>query len=339
MKPFGGVLFLATCLLFLQNCSWKSPSRGSPGSLLIVADPSDRAAISGALQNSFGKTVQTPQDEPLFRTIDISIDKLDDYARSPIILLVAALDSDEPSARFVKKMLKGDVLTRALDEHVCIFQRRDPWATSQILLVLIGRNKAELASSAVERLDQIVDTATTFELDRLQNNLFKHGKRNAIHPIPKTEASFSLTLPDGCTLIHSSDTLDIVRFQQQNPPAWITISWRKSRTGESIIADSLLAWRYSVSAIFDREMVCYSDTVGLNYVRFANQPATSIRGLWQSADYGDGGPFRTYAFSDSSIKMDFLIDYALFAPGKEKVPYIWQLDAVVQTFTLQLQKD
>ena len=72
----------------------------------------------------------------------------------------------------------------------------------------------------------------------------------------------------------------------------------------------------------------------------AVHPAIQLTGVWQNdrETRPAGGPFRSYGFYDLNTQRLYLVDMAVFAPGKKKLPYLRQLDVMAQTFKTRERK-
>jgi hypothetical protein len=46
-----------------------------------------------------------------------------------------------------------------------------------------------------------------------------------------------------------------------------------------------------------------------------------------------GGPFFTIAFKDESRRRVYFLDGSVFAPGREKFPFLQQLEVMARTFS------
>jgi len=339
MNRAGHLLLLAGTVLLFQSCTWKSHSRGSAGIVVIVAEPADRAVINTSLKTTFGKTIQTPQDESLFQFTDISFNKLDYYARAPLILMVASLDADEPTARYIHQLFDEEALSAVRNGVTGCFLERDPWAEHQMLMVLVGSDREQLANNASSCLGALADSAAAFEIERLASKMLWQSAQILSYLTPKTGVSYSLSLPSIFEWVAASDTLSLVRYRSRDPLSWVTVYSLDETGADSMTAPSLLELRRKMTTITDKSTVSYAGPDALEHTTLAGRRAERIRGLWQSDDYADGGPFATYSFLDSTTHHRFVLDYALFAPGREKAPFIWQLDASIQTFSLKSAKD
>jgi hypothetical protein len=77
----------------------------------------------------------------------------------------------------------------------------------------------------------------------------------------------------------------------------------------------------------------------LQLVQFRGKETKKLTGIWQNHQHYLGGPFRTYAFADSTQKYIYLIDISITAPGERKKPYLTQLEIMANTFQFVDQKN
>ena len=68
---------------------------------------------------------------------------------------------------------------------------------------------------------------------------------------------------------------------------------------------------------------------------FQGRDAIRIRGLWQNEKYTIGGPFRSIAFVEEKSKRLYLLDYAVYNPGNPKKYSLWELETVLESFSLE----
>jgi hypothetical protein len=65
---------------------------------------------------------------------------------------------------------------------------------------------------------------------------------------------------------------------------------------------------------------------------FLGREAQVTTGLWENNALIKGGPFKSYTFYDPLSKRVFMIDIALHAPEKDKVPYLQRMDVIASSF-------
>jgi hypothetical protein len=326
----------------LSSCSFEPSSLGSGGTLVIVADEVDRPLIRQTLESKFGRIINVPQPEPLFNLVWINADDLEKHARNPIFLLASSLDGAGSTAEFLRKMLNPEVEDGIRSGEFSVFRRYDPWARNQMLLVLAASDRRELAKYAENWCDSLFNWTVEFEYKRLSKELLSHRKRKEITkyidlPSEKTsdeKQGFKIDLQVDYIETINSDSLRCVRFIRHFPDRWITIAWDYLDADSMFTPEIIYQKRKSLGDKFLDPVFTYDDKWQSEKVVFNDKQGFLIRGLWATQDPTGGGPFFCYGFLEPGSKLYYIVDGAVFAPDREKMPYLWQLDVISHTFQI-----
>ncbi len=54
--------------------------------------------------------------------------------------------------------------------------------------------------------------------------------------------------------------------------------------------------------------------------------------LWENEDKVAGGPFKNYTFYDSLSRRIYMIDLAVYAPDRDKLPFVKRMEIIAKTF-------
>ena len=65
---------------------------------------------------------------------------------------------------------------------------------------------------------------------------------------------------------------------------------------------------------------------------FLGRSAQITTGLWENEDRNAGGPFKNYTFYDPLQRRTYMLDIAVYGPGREKVPFLRRMDIIAHTF-------
>ena len=338
MKPIrlisAGLLLLS---LALSGCSPKPLSIGDGGMLVIIADEQDRVLLKPAVERKFGQLIDTPHSEPLFDIIWRDGETFALQTRDPLLLLTAPLDGQGPTADLLRRMLTPDVEAGIKSGRFCVFTRRDPWAIHQLLLVLAGRNKRELAERVDEWIDSLFYWAMDFENKRLKRELLRRHKNNRYNKEFIDGAGFQINLQTDYIAAQNNDSLKFIRFIRQHPTRWIMVAWGEN--DEPITPEFVYKRRKLLGNSFLDPVVTYDDKWSWKETTLNEQPAILIRGIWATQKTTGGGPFFTYCCEAPDDNRYYLVDGAVFAPGQSKMPYLWQLDIMAQTFEYLLPEN
>lgn len=324
---------LVSASILAIGCSVKPLSMRGGGELVVVADPLDRPIMRRAIEERFGQIVATPQPEPLFSIIWVDGSTLAERTRAPLILLVASLDGEGPTAELLGRMLTPEVETGVREGEYVVFTRRDPWARQQMLLILVGRSRAELGERITLWADSLYNWALAFEYERLAHQLLHRGENRAAERQLTGRYGFRLRIQPDYILAQANDSLNFVRLIRHHPERWIMVAWGEMSDSTGLTPGFIYARRKQLAAAFLDPVICYDDHWRWERAGFGGLNAVLIRGLWATESAIGGGPFLSYGIWVSSKNMYYIVDGATLAPGEAKMPYLWQLDALAQTFT------
>ena len=130
-------------------------------------------------------------------------------------------------------------------------------------------------------------------------------------------------------------------LERLDPQRWISVYYEPSEDPYELSKAWMLERRAEISdPYYDGDYVTDKIDLTVREVDFCGFPAIQLTGVWQndSKSRPAGGPFRSYGFYDSNAQRLYLVDIAVFAPGKKKLPYLRQLDVMARTFRTQNQK-
>ena len=132
-----------------------------------------------------------------------------------------------------------------------------------------------------------------------------------------------------------NDSLGFIRFIRHYPERWIMIAWGSVANDTLFTAEFIYHHRKSLGDAFLDPVITYDDRWSWTETMLNNQRAFLIRGLWATKGPTGGGPFFSYGFMVPDTNLYYIIDGAVFAPDRVKMPYLWQLDAMMHTLSTE----
>ena len=189
-----------------------------------------------------------------------------------------------------------------------------------------------LGANAEQLADSLARWAHDFELERITTNLFKRGEQKDLEREIQGEFGFRIRIQHDYIVTQKNDSLAFVRFMRYLPERWFAVVWGALPADGELTPELIYNRRREIGAAFLDPVMSYDDRWTAEPTTLAGRPATLIRGLWATLDPTGGGPFFTYGVAVPEQSRYYLIDGAVFAPGQEKVPVLWQLDAIARTF-------
>ena len=307
---------------------------GKEGSMLIVVDSLDLPVIRSEVNKRFGRTIYTPQPETEFQMSWIDAAELVDYTSAPLVLLAATIDGDGPTSNLLRKMLSPDIMEGVNSGEYVVFKRENPWSRPQMLLIVLGRDQKELGANIAEWSDSLYVWADGFERNRVQNQLFRKGEQRDIEKHISDQYGFKLRVMHDYLIAQENDSLDYIRLIRHYPERWIMVATGELNRDQDFNAQFIYDHRKSIGGSFLDPVLTYDDNWSSEDVSFGGGNAILVRGLWATLSPTGGGPFFCYGFMIPDSDRYYLIDGAVFAPGEEKIHFLWQLEVIAKTFEL-----
>ncbi len=306
--------------------------------LVVVADEFDRPVVRKFVEAKFGRMIGVPQPEPLFEIIWSDGNTVKDHTRNPLLLMTASLNGDGPTTDLVRRMLTPEVKEGVDNGEYEVFKRPDPWARRQMMMIVVGRNQRELGERVDKWIDSLYSWAMEFEYDRLVNNHIRRYKNSLFEHRLGVDSGFRINLQPDYIPSRQNDSLGFIRFIRHYPDRWITIAWSEMKNAEFITPELVYERRKSIGVSFRDPVMTYDDRWIWEETGFDGRRAVLIRGLWATEGPIGGGPFITYGIGIPEKNLYFIVDGAVFSPGTAKMPYLWQLDTILRTFDITVEK-
>lgn len=329
---------LGSLFILLLSCSLKRESIGSHNKIIVVADSTVWAAVEPDLKAALERIIYTPQPEPIFSLLQKNPDELNRITRLPNVLILGDLQEQGEMKKLLDKLLSKESVARIEKNEAFLFQKKNAWALDQILAVMASEDVETLRKNIVEHRDKIFDVFDTFSETQTFRTIFSQLEQKELESKLMDEHGWSVRVPHDYHVAVDSSKLGYVWLRRFSPQRWFSAYWEHVDDPSVLSKEWLLKKRAAfVDEFYDGDYV-YEDTlitVREKVVDFNGRYAIRLDGVWQNDKHVMGGPFRTYGFYNESDGRIYLLDLAVFAPGRQKYPYLRQLDAMAHTFRTQ----
>ncbi len=110
------------------------------------------------------------------------------------------------------------------------------------------------------------------------------------------------------------------------------LTWRTDAAGAT--PESLRSWRESIDEVqYSPPQDILDEGLRFDSVSVGDLAALELRGVWQDrAEFPAAGPFVARAIVCPSQARTYYMDAWVFAPGKDKYPYLRQLEILLDSF-------
>lgn len=283
-----------------------------------------------ALVRSLGREVMTTQWEHAF---DLEYAAPGEFALRrdfKNLLLITALENASVMGPLVRQVVGDRVYDEFANGERPYAVYSDVYAAGQTVLVIAAPDRRTLAENTRTYADALYDTLETRVRKGLERSLYIRGEHDDLTGYLERTRSWTIRVPRDYTA-EEDRTRDLLIVHTESPERWLFVQTHPMRR-EDFTPANVLAFRRSQRRVYQDEEVREED-LRLTTTSFGPHHAIQIRGRWQSTEYVVGGPFVLYAIHDDDTL--YVVDYLVFLPSLEKLPYLRQLDAIAHTFRLR----
>ncbi|MBN1825896.1 MAG: DUF4837 family protein [Candidatus Eisenbacteria bacterium] len=319
-------------LLLLSGCEGLLPAVGSYAEIYVVTEREPSEEILRPLRRELEVEFETVQMETLFQIIPLTSSGFKEIDTRKNFLLLVDLSGDENLLREARRLIGGEEVNRIRRSGGAALRFvENAWARQQAHAILFSPSRERLPFVVEQYGSRIRDGFLQLNRKRILEYLLFRGEKRTLERKLFDAFGWWIRIPAPFTPDVSLLGERFFSMKMDRPGRMLFVSWRDGveslPTEEELIAlrDSL-TWKH-----YDEDFA-EPDYNHTSRGSFQGHEAVRIRGLWQNEKYTIGGPFRSIAFRDEKKNRLYFLDYAVYAPGYDKKYYLWELEAVVETF-------
>ncbi len=343
---FFVLMSLTACEPGEKNPSDALPTaRGASGELLLVMDSASwQGELGDEIRVTFMKAMPgLPQPEPYFSVKYVDPLKLNKVLRNAKnMLFVATLDNESTAGRKMRSYFTDASIERIQsDPDLFQFGKKDLFAKGQQVLFLFGTSDEELIQNMRESREAVRSHFHTIEIDRIQKNLYQANEKRAVNQNLLKDKGFYLRVPyeyEPVPLDHDPEKFTWLRSLDNEVDKSIVVAHEDYTTEDVFTPEGIKDLRRRVMRSNIRDdsttYMTVQDLVPIEIdtINFNGKFAVEARGLWKMSNNSMGGPFLGYAFVDEESGRLYYIEGFVYSPGKQKRPFIREVEAILKTF-------
>jgi hypothetical protein len=332
MRPLK-CFFLILLLISTVTCSLKPRGWWQEGILGVMADSTEWESLQGELRNTFEHIRRTPQIEKTFTIRYIHSNEFTRYTEFRYLILLATLDSGGRIGKIVGNVVSDPEVRRRVEEgEINVFTLQDQWAKDQLMAIIVGKDIATLRQTIMSQSSFLYDIFDTDFNARMYEDMFERGWDKEQDEHLMSAYGWNIKLQRDYFLVQEISREGFVWFRRMYPERWLFVRWIEGGDPKSLSAhwvvgerNRLCAAYYGGDRVVNRYLYSQEGT-------FLGRPAQITSGLWENEDKVAGGPFKNYVFYDSLSRRTYMIDLAVYAPDRDKLPYLKRMEIIAKTF-------
>jgi hypothetical protein len=338
-NKISAIKFLIIALLSLMviSCSnFKRPALGEDNLILVLSDQTIFDTHKPQLEKVLCDPVNTPMQENRFNLRRIGMDEFrEGSSKFKYLIFLVNVDSETAEAQFIKKMLSENIIEGVRNGDYYYALKNDVWSRGQTVVYLMDSKNLHLDRYLEMFKDKLFNVFNERMISSVKKRLFDKYNNKLAQDVTKENYNFEIFVPHDFIIVEEGQKDDrFIRYRRFNPDRWLTVLRTKY--------DTAVTFQENIINVRNRIGAQFGDSVKVNpeFLRF--DPDTTFvpdgvkaRGLWEYSE--GGGPFFTRAFLKNGTF--YIIDGAVFAPGRDKYPFLIQLELMAETVKfLELEK-
>ncbi|MBN1481576.1 DUF4837 family protein [candidate division KSB1 bacterium] len=328
------VIFILS-VAFMLSCGMKRDSLGSRDKIIIIADSTQWVELEEHMLAALERIIYTPQPEPIFNLLRRGPEDLNKLSRFPNLLIIGSLDIEGQMNELLHRMLSEEAMARVQADSAFLFNKPDPWARDQLLVLAVSRDIETLKQNVRDNSDRLFNLFDENLTKYVFKTLFTQFEQKEISKALMDKHGWNVRVQHDYFVAADSSEIRYVWLRRFNPQRWLSVTWEPVEDPSLLSREWMLEKRREViEKFYDGDYVYEDETINVQekIVDFKGRYAIRLDGVWQNEIHVMGGPFRSYGFYNEGDGRLYLIDLAVYAPGERKYQYLRQLDGIASTF-------
>jgi len=331
MRLTKWIFILLSCVLIVQ-CS-KPRAWWEESVIGVMADPADWEALGGPLKQVYEKVVRTPQIEKMYSLRLVEDEDFMQYTKFRYLILAATLESKGRVRTIIDNILRDPKIKEGVEngDHF-IFIQKNQWAKNQLMAVLVSKDIPMLIRKIQSNRDFLYGIFESDFQDRLGKDMFQRRENKEEQERLLATFGWTIRLQKDYFLAQEIAKDGFLWYRRMYPERWIFVRWINEGDSTLLNAHWVLGERNRIGSEYYGGDQISSQYLFSRTGTFHGRPAQITTGLWVNDDKDVGGPFKNYTFYDELSERVYMVDIAVYAPGKDKLPYLRRLDMIAGSF-------
>ncbi len=325
-------IFIATILL-IWRCDFKQETMGYQHRIFVVSDSLFWDEVNEPIEKRFQNIIYTPHVENSFYLTPIPLKDLNEFKYRMNLMFIGTAKGNDKVSQYLREIIPEDFRKGVDAGRYFYLFNEDMFARDQIGMVLYARDKQDFLQKFNTYKNEIYNKFEDQYYTRLEKSMFEHGYLERIADFLKENYGWYVKVQHDYFIALQDFDHKYVWLRRLDPHRWLSI-WELKADSSMLVRDSLIQIRDRMANMFyEGDAIVQEDTY-IKETEFRGQRTRKLVGVWENDSLLVGGPFRSYAVHRPETSTLYFIDIAVMAPGKNKKPYLDQLEVIAGTFTV-----
>ncbi|MCF7797323.1 MAG: DUF4837 family protein [Lentisphaeria bacterium] len=320
-------------IFIITGCATRrqQPAEGSDYEIIVVADESNWEIARPYLEETFEKVIYTPQVETFYQLRWVQPEDFEKFRLHKNLILISQLEVSSLLTPVLKTMLPDTTLNGIRNASRRFYSRRNAYADGQTLMIILGKSDGDLQARIRLNRQDLFDMMDQQTQKRLTQFIYRIGEQTELADDYFHQYGWYLRIMHDYVEIRNAPDRQFVWLGRDFPFRWIVVHWMDAPESFELqaIGEELIKKVYGtlIPDVWITEKYFSNQETWLN-----SHSAVEFRGLWEHKTEIKGGPFIAYTFYAPEQDIVFVLTGIVWAPDREKLPYIRQIEMMVKTF-------
>ncbi len=327
------LLFCTAAIITSFSCDHKERAWGTTNWIITVADSTDWLEIEGTVRATFEKEIYTPQLESLLEINKIAPSELDVFDRYHNLLIIGTLESGSGISELFESRLSPESYALVESDSLYLFKSVDPFYQPQLLVMIVAKDLGTLKRRLEENKVFLFNLMDEHVRTVIAEQLYYNYEKKDVEKDLLEKYGWMVRVPHEFSVVEENEAEAYIWMRRVNPERWLLVHWEETNDPALLTEEYCLKTRSWIGeSVYDNELL-KDGFAQFERVDFNGRYTLLMRGLWETDT--QGGPFALYSFYDEDSGRIYSIDIACYAAGKEKMPYMRQLEVIARTFATE----
>lgn len=325
-----GVLFIAA--LLVGCASPQKPAAGNDDVIIVIAEENNWNVTQDYLNETFAKPIYTPQKEQLYTLKWVEPGEFETYRMYKNVILISQFEVSSTLTPLLKTTVSDSALTRIRNTPGTYYSRRNAYADGQELMIIVGKSDGDVQSRIRLNETEMLAIMESQTAKRLTSFIYRIGEQTKLADAYFKQYGWYMRLMHDYLELKNDPDQQVVWLGRDYPYRWIVVySIPAPDTFDLPVAGKQMLENVYGKLIPEVKLSMTYFTMQESWLN--NHSALEFRGLWEHKTEIQGGPFIAYSFYAPEQDKLFLLTGIVWAPDREKLPYIRQIEMMLKTFS------